>query len=125
LPESPDLHKDIKEMKWRLESLDSTQNLMIRADRKKYLEVAKAIFGDSKQRALIYRNVDGKRGQAKLAKDLGIDKGNLSRHLQKLREGSLIEVVTIERDGSVVYKKSKWYKLLRIDKWLDEEFPIG
>ena len=123
MPESDEVAKDIKEMKWRLESLDSTQHLMIRADRDKYLEVAKHIIGRSQARVRVYRNIDGERSQTKLASDLGMQNSNLSKYIKTLREGGLIEIKRIARDGSKVYKKSKWERLLSISQWLQIQFP--
>jgi hypothetical protein len=122
MPESPELSKDIKEMKWRLESLDNSQNLIIRADRDKYLEVVSEIFGRSKRKVEVYRHIDGVKSQATLASELGIDEGNLSRYLSDLCDGSLIEVARVQENGSPIYKKSKWHSLLNIGSWLNQKF---
>ncbi|MGY5863284.1 MAG: hypothetical protein RTV41_01655 [Candidatus Thorarchaeota archaeon] len=122
MPESEKLAENIEKMKWRLESIDSSQILMIKADRKKYLEVVKGVFGKSKAKVKVYRNIDGKRSQKKLASDLGMDESNLSKEIRALREGGLIEVKQITKDGSHIYKKTKWDRILSISKWLDKEF---
>ncbi len=122
MPESEKLAENIEKIKWRLESIDASQVFMIKADSEKYLKVAKGVFGRSKRKVKIYRSIDGKKSQTELANDTGIDEGNLSREIKALREGGLIEVKRIARDGSRIYKKTQWDRILSISKWLDREF---
>ncbi|MDF1537899.1 MAG: helix-turn-helix domain-containing protein [Candidatus Thorarchaeota archaeon] len=122
MPESDEVAEDIKKIKWRLESIDASQILMIKADRKKYLDVVEGVFGRARRRVTVYREIDGNRSQTELASDMGMDESNLSKVLRILRDGGLIEVKRIARDGSTVYMKTKWHRVLSIAKWLDETF---
>jgi DNA-binding MarR family transcriptional regulator len=122
MPESEKVAENIEKIKWRLDSIDSSQILMIKADKPKYLEVVKEVFGKSKLRVKIYRKIDGKRSQTDLVDELGIDKGNLSKEIGILRDGGLIEVKRVTKGGAHIYKRTKWHRVLSISKWLDKEF---
>ncbi len=114
--------KDIKEIKWKVEGIDKSIDLLVRANRKEILSDIMQFFGKSKERVKVFLEVDGEKTVGQLSDSLGTSV-NASRRLTELADEGLIEVIKVTRAGKV-YKKTDKVKVLNLEKLLRKEFKL-
>lgn len=121
--ESEEVARDIREIRWHQEAIDSSMELLIKANRDSILSEIMAFFGESRRRAEVFLAVDGKRTVEDITQTLAMKKPNVSTQLTKLKEEGLIEIKRITSKGHV-YKKRRVDKILGISKKLKNKFEI-
>lgn len=122
-PESDQLSQDIKEIKWHQEAIDSSMELLIRANKEPILAEILSFFGDSKRRAEVYLAVDGTKSVAEIADLLRMKQPNVSRELSILKDLGLIEVGP-STETTIVYKKRRIDRILGLSKELQRVFDL-
>ena len=123
MPESDELAVDIKEIRWRQESMDSSMDLLLKANKEAIMGEIGAFFGSSKRRAEVYLAVDGKRTVKEIAKTLGMKSPNVSAELTGCFEEGLIERAPAP-SGEVTWKKKRIDRVLRISAFLKRKFAL-
>lgn len=121
--ESDELARDIREIKWHQEAIDSSLELLIKANRNAILDEIMNFFGRSKRRAQIFLAVDGKRTVQNITELLHMKKPNVSADLTRLKEEGLIEIKKITKEG-YIYKKRRVDRILGISRKLRKKFGI-
>ncbi len=122
--ESNQIAQDVREIKWHQEAIDSSMELLIKANSKKILEEIFKFFGRSKRRAEVFLAVDGQRTVEDITELLGMQKPNVSRHLTSLKEEGLIEIKKIAKGGYYVYKRRRVDKILGLSRKLRVKLGI-
>jgi DNA-binding transcriptional ArsR family regulator len=122
---SDEIAKDIREIKWHQEAIDSSMELLIKANKVDILTEIMDFFGRSKRRAEIYLLVDGKRTVEDITEFLGLQKPNVSLELTKLKTEGLIEIKRITKGGYYIYKKRRVDSILHISKKLKKKFELN
>lgn len=121
--ESEEVARDIREIKWHQEAIDSSMELLIKANRNAILAEIMSFFGRSKRRAQVFIAVDGKRTVEDITQLLNMKKPNVSSELTRLKEEGLIEIKKITKEG-YIYKKRRVDKILGISRMLKNKFGI-
>jgi DNA-binding transcriptional ArsR family regulator len=124
MPESDELAVDIKMIRWRQESIDSSMDLLLKANREAIMSEIESFFGNSKRRAQVFLAVDGKKSVGEIAQMLNIKMPNLSADLSKCAEEGLIERVPSAVKGGFVYKKKKIDMVLHVSEFLRKKFGL-
>ncbi|MGV9103561.1 MAG: hypothetical protein ACOC3C_05560 [Candidatus Thorarchaeota archaeon] len=124
MPESEDVAKDIREIKWHQEAIDASLELLLRANREEILREIKKVFGRSRRRAQIYLVIDGSRSVSEMGDMLGVQSPNISPVLGEFKDAGLIEIKRIESDGSYIYRKRRVDRILGISKMVREKFNL-
>ncbi|MCK4443483.1 MAG: MarR family transcriptional regulator [Thermoplasmata archaeon] len=119
--ESEEVARDIREIRWHQEAIDSSMELLIKANRDAILSEIMAFFGKSRRRAQVFLAVDGQRTVEDITQMLAMKKPNVSAQLTGLKEEGLIEIKRITKSG-YVYKKRRVDKILGISKKLKNKF---
>lgn len=122
--ESEEVARDIREIKWHQEAIDSSMELLIKANRETILAEIMSFFGRSKRRAQVFLVVDGKRTVEDIAQLLDMKRPNVSRELTKLKKEGLVEIKRITKEGYYVYKKRRVDRILGISRTLRKKFEI-
>ena len=122
--ESEEVARDIREIKWHQEAIDSSMELLIKANRDTILAEIMNFFGRSKRRAQVFLAVDGKRTVEDIVQLLDMKSPNVSRELTKLKKEGLVEIKRITREGYYVYKKRRVDRILGISRTLRKRFEI-
>jgi DNA-binding transcriptional ArsR family regulator len=122
---SDEIAKDIREIKWHQEAIDSSMELLLKANRDAILAEIMSFFGRSKRRAQIFLAVDGKRTVEDITKLLDLQKPNVSAGLTKLKNEGLIEIKKITSEGYYIYKKRRVDRILGISKKLRQKFELN
>ncbi len=121
--ESKEVAQDIREIKWHQAAIDSSMELLIKANRESILPEIMMFFGKSKRRVEVFLAVDGKRTVDDIARLLRMKGPNVSRELANLKQEGLIEIKRIKREG-YLYKKRRVDRILGISQRLKREFGI-
>lgn len=122
--ESEDVARDIREIKWHQEAIDSSMELLIKANKDAILAEILNFFGRSERRAQVFLAVDGRRTVEGITQLLDMKQPNVSRELAKLKEEGLIEIKRIKKEG-YVYKKRRVDRILGISRILKKKFGIA
>ena len=122
---SDEIAKDIREIKWHQEAIDSSMELLLKANRDAILAEILSFFGRSKRRAQIFLAVDGKRTVEDITKLLALQKPNVSAELTRLKNEGLIEIRKITSEGYYIYKKRRVDRILGISKILRQKFELN
>ena len=116
--------KDVKEIRWRVEGIESSVDLLVRANRKEILQdLMENFFGKSKERVKVFLEVDGQKSVEEITKSLNIQGPNVSRRLSELKDEGLIELRTIS-DGRYIYATTKKVHILNLESKLRKEFRM-
>lgn len=124
MPESDELAIDIKEIRWRQESIDGSMDLLLKANREAIIAEIGNFFGNSKRRAQVYLAVDGDRSVGEITQLLNIKMPNVSTDLSKCADEGLIERIPAPSKGGFVWKKKRIDKVLHISEYLRKEFDL-
>jgi DNA-binding transcriptional ArsR family regulator len=123
VPESDELSQDIREIKWHQEAIDSSMELLIRANKAPILAEILSFFGNSRRRAEVYLAVDGDLSVSDIATELQMKPPNVSTELTLLNDFGLIE--TGKLDGpTIIYKKRRIDRILGLTKELRKKFEL-
>ena len=122
--ESEEVARDIREIKWHQEAIDSSMELLIKANRDAILSEIMAFFGKSRRRAQVILAVDGRRTVKDITQMLDMKKQNVSSQLVRLKDEGLVEIKRITRRGRV-YKKRRVDRILGISRMVRRKFEIG
>jgi DNA-binding transcriptional ArsR family regulator len=124
MPESDELAIDIKEIRWRQESMDGSMDLLLKANREAIIAEIGNFFGNSKRRAQVYLAVDGDRSVGEITQLLNMKMPNVSTDLSKCAEEGLIERIPVPSKGGFVWKKKRIDKVLHISEYLRKKFDL-
>jgi len=123
LPESDELTKDVREIKWHQEEIDSSLEVLLRASKKELLRQVLEMFGRSERRAAVYMKVDGTRNVSEIAGELGIRDKNVYKELKQLQQWSLVAVKG-EKNRQLVFRQTKLEHILGLSKILKKRFNL-
>ena len=115
--------KDVREIKWRQESIDRSLILLLKANKKEILDELLSVFANKKRRAEVYLMINGKLSVSELAKKLNMKQPNVSRHITPLKNDALIEIKSL-KNGEYIYKKTELEHIFKISEILKKKFGI-
>ena len=121
MPETPETAGEIQEIRYRLEAIEATQNMLVRSEADALLKKFLPLFAETADLSAVYKAVDGTRTQAEIlgalrATGLKISQPTLSRRMEILRENGLIDLVPSRRNGDVYQKNQLAERLLQLSK---------
>jgi predicted transcriptional regulator len=118
---SKNTEKDVREIKWRVEGIDKSIDLLVRANRKQIVKEIEEFFGKSKNRVKVFLAIDGEKTVEKIAIELGMKAPNVSRRITELRNEGLINIKKITKKG-YIYEKTEKVRILGLEKKLSKKF---
>lgn len=116
--------KDVREIKWKVEGIEKSIDLLVRANREKITEDIMLFFGTSRDRVNVFLNVDGAKTVDQITKDLNMKKPNVSKRITELQNEGLIVFKKITKSG-YIYAKTEKVKVLGLEKKLRKKFGIA
>lgn len=125
MPETPETADDIRTIRYKIESIETTQHLLLRERAPQLLQEILAIFGSTDKLAEVYLAVNGQRSQADIVQHLNasavkISQPTVSRRMTTLEEEGLIEKAGVGERGVLWDKKEVVEKVLRLSRALEE-----
>jgi predicted transcriptional regulator len=115
--------KDIREIKWKVEGIEKSIDLLVRANRETITNDIIEFFGASKERVNVFLAVDSEKTVEQIAKYLNIKRPNVSRRLSELQDEGLINIKKNTKQG-IVYEKTEKVRVLNLEKKLRKKFGI-
>jgi predicted transcriptional regulator len=119
---SDNTEKDVREIKWRVEGIDKSIDLLVRASRKQIIADILEFFGKSKDRVNVFLAIDGNKTVDQVAKELNMKGPNVSRRITELRDEGLVNIKKITKNG-YVYEKTEKVRVLGIEKVIAKKAP--
>lgn len=118
------LEKDVREIRWRVEGVEKSVDLLVRANRKEITADLMEFFGRSRDRVKVFLEVDGEKTVEAITKTLKMKKPNVSQRISELKDEGLIELRKITREGYYIYAKTEKVKILDIERKLMKRFHL-
>jgi len=118
------LNRDVREIKNRIDEIDKSVDLLLRANRRSITTDLMDFFGKSKDRAKVFLVVDGESTVTQIVNKLNpMKQPNVSTRISELFDEDLIYVKKITNKGKI-YEKTKKVKILKLEKILRRKFNI-
>lgn len=117
------MEKDVKEIKWRVEGVEKSMDLLVRANRKEIVADLLEFFGKSKDRVQVFLEIDGEKTVGEISQKLNMKDANVSKRTTELVDEGLIRVKKITKVGKV-YEKAEKVKTLDLEKILRRKFHL-
>lgn len=115
------MEKDVREIKYKVDGIDKSVDLLVRANRKQILEDLMAFFGKSKDRVKIFLAINGEKSVNQIAAEFKMKGPNVSRRISELEREGLIRVK--ETGGhSKIYEQTEKMAILNLRKGLQKKF---
>ncbi len=126
MAETVDTANEIKTIRYRIESIETTQHLLLRAQSKELMDELLALFTADENLAQVYLALDEPRNQSQIIARLkgdgsAISQPTVSRKLAKLDDEGLIEPVGAGMGGTEWGKKKVVEKVLRLTRRLNKQ----
>ena len=113
MPESIDAFDELQQIRIRLDAIEQTQEMLVRANAAEVLADVDRLVATDKTAARAYLLVNGVRTQQEIAVALDTSDATVSRRLEKLRDLHLVRLVD-RRGAGNVYEKSAADRILRL-----------
>ena len=123
MPETPETAGDVQEIRYRLEAIEATQRLLVRADLDDLLASYLAIFSNDALLRDIYLLLDGRRKQIDIVSAMKADgkrttNFSVSKKMEILRANGLVGLVPTDSQGKVYEKNRIVEEILQLSKKL-------
>jgi len=117
--ETPDTADEIRTIRYKIESIETTQQLLLRERAPQLLAEISALFDSTDNLTEVYLAVNRERSQADIvdylnASGVRVSQPTVSRRMAKLEQEGLIEKVGVGERGVVWGKKEVVEKVLRL-----------
>lgn len=117
------LKRDVRDIKNRIEGIDKSVDLLLRANRKAILADLLEFFGKSMDRVKVFLAIDGESTVNQIvAKLKPMKQPNVSTRITELFDEDLIYVKST--NGGKIFEKTKKVKILNLEKILRKNFKI-
>lgn len=115
------LERDVKEIRYKVEALDASVDLLLRANRAEITKDIMTFFGKSRDRIKVFLAVDGEKTVNEIVKSLKpMLRNNVSARLTELASEGLIYVKKTTKQGKV-YDKTEKVRILNLEKHLTKK----
>ena len=123
MPETPDTAHEIKQIKFKLESIEGTQELLLMEKRHAVRTQLLEVFERTPNLKDVYFAIDGRRTQAEIVQHLKgsrveISQPTVSRRMDLLLEHGIVERIDSPK-GIVLKKKDVIERVIRLSKALN------
>jgi predicted transcriptional regulator len=115
--------KDVREIKWRVEGIEKSVDLLVRANRAQIIQDLMEFFGRSRERVNVFLNIDGEKTVNQIAQNMQMKPPNVSRRITELQDEGLVEIKKFTRQG-YIYEKTEKVRILNLEKILRKKFSI-
>ena len=118
------LNRDVREIKYKVDDIDKSVDLLIRANRKEIVTDLMEFFGNSKDRIKVFLAIDGNRTVTDLVTYLKpMIQPNVSKRISELTDEGLIYLKKSTKKGKT-YDKTPKVKILNLEKVLKKKFKL-
>lgn len=113
--------KDVREIKYKVEGIEKSVDLLVRANRKQIVDDLMLFFGKSRDRVKVFLSIDGEKSVSKIASELNMRDQNVSKRTSELEREGLIRVrKTIGH--SKIFEQTEKVAILNLNRELEKKF---
>jgi DNA-binding transcriptional ArsR family regulator len=123
VPETEDAFDELQKIRIRLDGIEQTQEMLVRANATSVLEEVDELVKSDPLAARVYLLVDGARTQRDIAAALTTTQQTVSNKLRKLQDLHLILVID-NRGGGNVYAKAAADRILRLTQRINKALKV-
>ena len=116
MPETPEAHKEIVEIKKEVREIRQTQDAQIHLDRQRLETHLFSSLQNDVDMMRILLVIDGTKSAKDLEKECGLYPMKCWRKLDKLQKEGIVTRLDDTKKGSPIYVKARWYTVLRLDE---------
>jgi len=120
MPETPETHREIVEIKKEVRDIKQTLDAEIHQNRNKWEDLLYRTLPNDVDSMRILIMIDGTKSAKEIEKECGVYPMKCWRVLDKLERSGIIFKTEETKRGSPVYAKSRWYRILRLDEKVQE-----
>lgn len=125
MPETPETASEIQEIRFRLEAIEATQNMLVRREAPELLKAFLQLFQETPDLKSVYLAVNGQDTQAQIlerlhAAGVTMSQPTLSRRMDVLKDNGLIERVPSSKSGDVYEKNKLVERMLRLSRTVEK-----
>ena len=125
MPETPEVHKEIIEIKREVREIRQAQDAIFHQDRKKWEDHLFKVVQNNSDALRVLLAIDGTKSAKDLEKECGLKRMKCWRILHKLENGGIISKLEETKKGSLIYIKRRWYMVLRLDDQVSKKLSSG
>jgi predicted transcriptional regulator len=116
MPETPETHEEIIEIKREVREIRQTLDAAIHLDRQKWEEPLLKFLQNNSDMMRVLLAIDGNKSAKDLEKECGLYQVKCWRILDKLLRKGIINKLEETKKGSPIFMKTRWYTVLRLDE---------
>jgi len=116
--ETTEMFNEIKKIRFRMDALDSGQEMIVRANKSTLLEELMPEFKKSGQKSKVLLAVNNERTLKQIADAVNMKAPNVTPQITWLRENGLVEINKALSGSSSIYRKTRAERILGITKQL-------
>lgn len=124
MPETVDTAKEIINIKRDLREIKQAQEVSVHFNREKYMRLVEDALAGNPTRVSVFLEIDGIKSRKEIQEKVGGKQPTVWRAIDHLEKNGLIYPLEETKGGSPIYAKHQWVKILRIDDYVREHFPI-
>ncbi len=126
MPESLETQEEIQKIRFKIESIEATQQLLMKKEARELLALLLPIFAQHSHLGDVYLAIDGTKSQAEIVEELNqkgvqISQPTVSRRMTTLEEEGLIEQRTAGQRSVIWARKDVVERSLQLSKRLRTE----
>jgi predicted transcriptional regulator len=122
MPETPETHKEIVEIKREVRDVKQTQDAQIFLERMKWEDLLEKALDDDTELMRVLLAIDGMKNAKEIEKELSIYQVKCWRLLNKLEREGIVQKAEETKKGSPVFVKRRWYRILRLDEKVQKKY---
>jgi predicted transcriptional regulator len=130
MPESEEAQKELVELKHDVRDIKHTLDAQFYEDRAKWEGRVLNAVDDDATMIQVLMAIDCEKSAREIQNEIGLGQVKCWRILNRLERRGIIFKLEETKEGSVVYCKSRWYKILRLDEVVQKKLsshlpPLG
>lgn len=125
MPETPEAHKEIIEIKREIREIRQTQDAELQHDRQRWEDLLFKLLKDDSDAMKVLIAIDGNKSAKDLEKECGLYQMKCWRILNRLEKGSVIFKLEETKKGSPIYIKARWYIILGLDEKVQKKLSLN
>ena len=116
MPETPETHREIVEIKKEVRDIKQTLDAQIHQDREKWESLLHKTLRNNTDLMRVLLAVNGVKSAKEIERECAIYHMKCWRYLNKLEQNGIIFKTGETKRGSPIYAKNRWYRILRLDE---------
>lgn len=124
MPETFETSKEIVNIKHDIAEIKQSQEADMHIGREKYENLVSSTISNNPTRIKVFLAIDGLKSKKEIQDMVDGKQPTVWQAIDRLEKNNLIIKLKETKNGSPIYAKPRWVKILRIDDYVKKNFPI-